>query len=77
MMVASMPMVSPTGRDTPRDDISTPRTRLPPPTTTAISTPSCRAAIRSPAMRSMVGWSMPNEWLPAKYSPESLITTRR
>ena len=41
MTVASMPMVSPVGRDTPREDTSTPRTMLPPPMTTAISTPSC------------------------------------
>ena len=53
--VASMPMVSPVGRETPRDDTSTPRTMLPPPTTTAISAPSWRAAIRSPAIRSTVG----------------------
>ena len=33
-------MVSPVGRDTPREDTSTPRKMLPPPTTTAISTPS-------------------------------------
>ena len=76
-MVASMPMVSPVGRDTPREETSTPRTMLPPPITTATSTPSFWAAIRSSAMRSMVGWSIPKEWLPARYSPESLITTRR
>jgi hypothetical protein len=76
-MVASMPMVSPVGRDTPREETSTPRTMLPPPITTATSTPSFFAAIRSSAMRSTVGWSIPKEWLPARYSPESLITTRR
>ena len=37
IMVASMPMVSPVGRDTPREETSTPRTMLPPPTTTATS----------------------------------------
>jgi len=52
---ASMPMVSPVGRDTPREETSTPRTMLPPPITTATSMPSWRAAIRSSAMRSMVG----------------------
>ena len=42
MTVASMPMVSPVGRETPREETSTPRTMLPPPTTTAISAPSLR-----------------------------------
>ncbi len=34
MTVASMPMVSPVVRDTPREETSTPRKMLPPPTTT-------------------------------------------
>ncbi|MGX1147199.1 hypothetical protein AB7M15_003021 [Bradyrhizobium ottawaense] len=55
IMVASMPMVSPVGRDTPRAETSTPRTILPPPITTATSVPSLRAAIRSSATRSTVG----------------------
>ncbi|MGY4236863.1 hypothetical protein ACVWZ4_005781 [Bradyrhizobium sp. USDA 4472] len=55
IMVASMPMVSPVGRDTPREETSTPRKMLPPPITTATSHPSWRAAIRSSATRSMVG----------------------
>ena len=42
-------------RDTPREETSTPRTILPPPITTATSTPSFCAAIRSSAMRSTVG----------------------
>ena len=40
MTVASMPMLSPTGRGTPRLETSTPRKMLPPPTTTPSSTPS-------------------------------------
>ena len=40
--VASMPMVSPTGRGTPLADTSTPRKILPPPTTTPSSTPILR-----------------------------------
>ncbi|MEY9474756.1 hypothetical protein ABH992_007155 [Bradyrhizobium yuanmingense] len=55
IMVASMPMVSPVVRDTPRDETSTPRTMLPPPITTATSVPRWRAAIRSAATRSTVG----------------------
>ena len=42
--VASMPMVSPTGRGTPRSETSTPRKILPPPTTTPSSTPSLAVA---------------------------------
>jgi hypothetical protein len=77
IMVASMPMVSPVVRDTPRDETSTPRKMLPPPTTTAISTPSSRALIRSLAIRSMVGWWIPKDWSPARNSPDTLTTTRR
>src|SRR5262249_16145195 len=76
IMVASMPMVSPVGRDTPREETSTPRTILPPPTTSATSAPSFCAAITSPAIRSTVGWSIPKPFEPARYSPESFTTTR-
>jgi hypothetical protein len=57
--VASMPMASAVGRDRLSLDILTPRRMLPPPTTTPSRTPSLRAATRSAAMRSTVGWWMP------------------
>src|SRR5258708_9897859 len=51
MTVASMPIMSPVARATPFSDTFTPRKILPPPTTTAIATPSCWEAVRSAAIR--------------------------
>jgi hypothetical protein len=53
--VASMPIASAVCRDTPCVEASTPRSTLPPPTTTPMVTPSARAAARSAANVSMVG----------------------
>src|SRR5262245_28056562 len=77
MTVARMPIMSPVTRGIPVADILTPRTMLPPPTTTAIATPSCRAATKSAAMRSSVGRWMPKLSEPMSASPEPFTTTRR
>ena len=77
MTVASMPMESAVGRDRLLPDILTPRRMLPPPTTTPSVTPAARAAIRSLAMRSMVGWWMPKPSGPDSASPDTLTITRR
>ena len=75
--VASMPIESAVGRDRLLPDIFTPRRMLPPPTTTPSVTPALRAAIRSVAMRSMVGWWMPKPSGPDSASPDTLTMTRR
>ena len=74
--VASMPMASAVGRDRLLPDILTPRRMLPPPTTTPSLMPSARAAMRSLAMRSMVGWWMPKPSRPDSASPDTLTITR-
>src|SRR5579863_441357 len=74
--VASMPIESARARSMPLSAPSSPRKKLPPPTTTATCTPSLAAALRSPARRRMVGACRPWESGPIRASPESLTTTR-
>src|SRR5690606_18475685 len=54
-----------------------PRQMLPPPTTTATSTPASRTSTISPAMYWVKAPSMPEPVSPAKASPESLSRRRR
>src|SRR5712692_9861790 len=63
----------------PRSAPGNPRKMFPPPTTTAISTPSFECAVAtSSAMRWTTSASMPNPMdVSANTSPESLSTTRR
>ena len=76
MTVASMPMWSPVTRSPPLAEIATPRKRLPPPMTTAISVPARATSAISPAKRVSAVSSMPNGRLPSSASPESLRRTR-
>src|SRR5579872_83686 len=77
MTVASMPMVSLVARSIPSPAPIVPRQMLPPPTTTAISTPnSSQAAAISRASLATVAASMvSSEAALASASPESLSTT--
>ncbi len=77
MTVASMPIESAVGRDSPSSEICAPRRILPPPTTTPSSMPSECAATRSAAKRSMVGLMDAEFSGPLRASPESLTITRR
>src|SRR5262249_51152885 len=75
--VASIPIVSPIGRGTPRSDTPTPRKMLPPPTTTPSSTPSLAHAARSLARRWTIAWSIPKPFAADSASPDNLTMTRR
>jgi hypothetical protein len=61
----------------PFDATATPRKMLPPPMTTATSTPSARASAMSEAMRSTTETSMPKCCSPMSASPDALSRTRR
>ena len=76
--VASMPMVSPIGRDTPRaghldaaEDVAAADHDA------ELDAELARAATRSAARRSIVGWSMPKPFGPQSASPDTLTITRR
>src|SRR5579871_4444775 len=74
MMVESMPMLSALTRSISRACSATPRKMLPPPTTTATSTPSlCTSAI-SEVISATFSASRPNPRDPDNASPESLRT---
>ncbi len=77
MTVASMPIESARARSMPLSAPCRPRKKLPPPTTTATSTPSAAVAARSAAMRWTVPWSSPWVRPPMSASPDSFTTTRR
>src|SRR5712675_1647565 len=60
----------------PCAEAARPRKMLPPPMTSAISTPSARTSAISEAMRSMTPGSMPKPVSPMRASPESLSRMR-
>src|SRR5215475_5987786 len=60
----------------PRDDSDTPRKMLPPPTTTATSTPSRAVSAISPATWVRTSGLMPYPWCPISASPEILRRMR-
>src|SRR3954453_3033537 len=75
--VASMPIESARARSMPVSAACRPRKKLPPPTTTPISTPSVAALAMSRAMRATVGACRPKPPSPpVSASPESLMMTR-
>ena len=76
MTVASMPMLSAVARSMPRALAASPRKMLPPPMTTATSTPSRCTSTTSCAIWSATGGSMPYERSPMSASPDSLSRTR-
>src|ERR1700756_1785208 len=76
MTVASMPMWSAETRSISRACSATPRKKLPPPTTRAISTPSLWTSLISAAIAWMRLVSTPNPLSPARASPESLSKMR-
>jgi hypothetical protein len=77
MIVASMPIRSPVTRSSPCSVAAMPRMMLPPPITTAVSTPSsCTSASCADSVGSTSG-AIPKGWLPISTSPDSLMTTRR
>src|SRR6266513_661828 len=76
MMVASIPMSSAVARSIPAAPGATPRKILPPPITTAISSPSAATWAISPTMRSIVARLIPKESSPIRASPLSLSRMR-
>src|SRR5487761_2478703 len=75
MTVASMPMESARARSMPLSAPWMPRKKLPPPTTTAIST-LCAALAKSAATRLTDGASKPWLWPPISASPDNFTITR-
>src|SRR5579883_2581203 len=76
MTVASMPIWSAATRSICLACSATPRKKLPPPSTKAISTCNARRLTISSAIAPSRWGSMPNSRLPASASPESLSRTR-
>src|SRR5215831_17596050 len=76
MIVASMPMWSPTTRSNPAAEATTPRMKLPPPITMATCTPCSRISLTSSPRRAATLGSTPKPWVPSRASPLSLSSTR-
>ena len=77
MTVPSIPMLSASARSISHSSATLPRKKLPPPTTTASSIPSSRAAISWSATYPSAWLSRPKSASPANARPLSLTTTRR
>ena len=70
-------MWSPATRSMPCAAAETPRMMLPPPRTTAVSTPRAWTSLISSASRATTSGAMPNLWSPINASPESFRRMRR